>query len=94
MSREPHVRDPDLPLKAGLLTVVAFLSWPIWLVWVSAHPTADAAVWWSGLFPLAITLFVAALWCDIPSRCAEALGRAAHAMVHAAHLDRHHHRHA
>jgi hypothetical protein len=93
MSRDPHEheRDPDLSIKAGLLTVVAFLSWPIWLVWVSAHPTADAAVWWSALIPLAITLLVVAEWLDIPSRVSEAFGRGAHDVAHAAHLDRHHH---
>ena len=93
MSREPRTRDPDLPLKAGLLTVVACLSWPMWLVWVAAQPEANAAVWWSGLVPLTITLFVAAIWCDAPHRCRGALGRAWHAMVHAAHLDGRH-RHA
>ena len=49
-------RDDAYAIRIGLLAVVAFMSWPVWLAVVSGQRTFTTAVALSALVPLALTL--------------------------------------
>ncbi len=92
-----HRHDGDLAwgIRIGLLGVLAFMTWPVWGVIVSAYHHWTPAVAASALVPLAFTLFVVFLALDGPARTGSGLAR----LEHATHIDNllHHgrpHRHA
>lgn len=82
-------RDPSRAIKLGLLVVIAFLSWPIWLAVISGVHHMTWAVATSVLIPIGLTV-------SVPLLAIHAAHRLGHQMVraeHALHIDSliHHH---
>jgi hypothetical protein len=87
--------DPSRGIKIALLAVIGFMSWPIWGEIVAGEHGFSAAVAWSAIVPLAISLLAPALWLDVPARTRRGLG----VLEHTLHVDNllhhgHTHRHA
>lgn len=93
--QQPH-DDPAFAIRIGLLAVVAFMSWPVWLAIVAGERTFNSAVLWSAAVPLILTLMVPAMAFRMGARILHGLARAEHAL----HIDSllhdhlHLHRHA
>jgi predicted Na+-dependent transporter len=50
--------DPAFAIRVGLLAVIAFMSWPVWLAIVAGERQFTWAVVWSAAVPLLLTLMV------------------------------------
>lgn len=81
--------DPSRPIKLGLMTVVAFMSWPIWLAIISGVHHLTYGVWASVLIPIGVTACVPLLAIHGAHRLYHQMERAEHAL----HIDSliHHH---
>jgi hypothetical protein len=91
--QQPH-DDPGFAIRIGLLAVVAFMSWPVWLAIVAGEHTFTAAVLWSAAVPLLLTLMVPAMAFHLGARIHRGLERAEHALHIDSFLHDHLHRHA
>lgn len=79
-----HERDDDAyAIRLGLLAVVGFMSWPVWLAIVAGQHRFTATVALSALVPLALTLIVPAFAFHAGAR----LHRRARALEHRLHID-------
>ena len=76
-------RDDAYAIRIGLLAVVAFMSWPVWLAVVSGQRTFTTAVALSALVPLALTLMVPAFAFHAGAR----LHRRVLSLEHRLHID-------
>jgi len=72
--------DPSRPIKIGLMVVIAFMSWPIWLAVISGEHRLSWAVAASVLLPIAATLAVPLVAMHAARRMARQVGRAEHAL--------------
>jgi hypothetical protein len=54
-------RDDGYAIRVGLLAVIAFMSWPVWLAIVSGQHSFTAGVALSALVPLALTVMLPAV---------------------------------
>ncbi len=75
--------DPGYAIRVGLLAVIAFMSWPVWMAIVAGERSFTAAVAWSAAVPLILTLMV-------PFVALHGLERIHHAVArfeHALHID-------
>jgi hypothetical protein len=86
--------DPGFAIRVGLLSVVAFMSWPVWLAVVAGEHTFNSAVWYSAAVPLILTLIVPVVAFHVPGRIHAAFTRAEHALHIDSFLHDHLHRHA
>jgi hypothetical protein len=51
-------RDDGYAIRVGLLAVIAFMSWPVWLAIVSGQHSFTTDVALSALVPLGLTLML------------------------------------
>lgn len=72
--------DPAFAIKIGLLAVIAFMSWPVWLAIVAGQRHFTAAVLWSAAPPLILTLMVPFIAMHGAERVHDALTRFEHAL--------------
>jgi hypothetical protein len=86
--------DPGFAIRIGLLAVVAFMSWPVWLAIVAGERTFTPAVLWSAAVPLLLTLMVPAVAFHLGARIHHGLARAEHALHIDSFLHDHRHWHA
>jgi hypothetical protein len=82
-------------ILVALLAVIGFMSWPVWGEIVAGERGFTAAVAWSAVVPLILSLLAPAVWFRFPTRMRHGLG----AVEHALHVDTlihhgRHHRHA
>jgi hypothetical protein len=82
--------DPARPILIGLLTVVAFMSWPVWAAIVAGMRAFTWTVAASAAVPFALSVLVVWIALDLSPRVRAALSRLAHAL----HVDAVRHRHA
>jgi hypothetical protein len=87
-------RDDAYAIRIGLLAVVAFMSWPVWLAIVSGQREFTAAVGLSALVPLALTLMVPAFAFHAGGHFHRGLVRLEHRLHIDSFIDHHLHRHA
>ena len=87
-------RDDAFAIRIGLLAVVAFMSWPVWLAVVSGQHTFTTAVALSALVPLALTLMVPAFAFHAGGHLHRGLARLEHRLHIDSFIDHHLHRHA
>ena len=78
-----HERDDGYAIRVGLLAVLAFMSWPVWLAVVSGQHAFTATVAASALAPLALTLMLPAFAFHAGAR----LHRAVQSLEHRLHID-------
>ncbi|HYX83947.1 MAG TPA: hypothetical protein VE777_03160 [Gaiellales bacterium] len=76
-------RDDGYAIRMGLLAVVAFMSWPVWLAVVSGQREFTTAVAASALVPLTLTLMVPAF----ALHAGERLHRRVRSIEHRLHID-------
>ncbi|MEP6640665.1 MAG: hypothetical protein ABJB93_02040 [Gaiellales bacterium] len=72
--------DIGYAIRIGLLAVVAFMSWPVWLAIVAGERRFTWAVGASAAVPLLLTLMVPAVALHLGARIHHALERAEHAL--------------
>ena len=79
-------------IQVALLAVIGFMSWPVWGEIVAGEHGFSAAVAWSAIVPLILSLLAPAVWFHFPTHVRHWLG----SLEHALHVDSliHHHRHA
>ena len=87
-------RDDAYAIRIGLLAVVAFMSWPVWLAVVAGQHTFTTAVALSALVPLALTLMVPAFAFHAGGHMHRALARLEHRLHIDSFIEHHLHRHA
>lgn len=86
--------DPGFAIRIGLLGVIAFMSWPVWMAIVAGQRTFTWTVAASAVVPLLLTLMVPAVAFHLGARLHHGLGRAEHALHIDSFLHDHLHRHA
>jgi hypothetical protein len=91
--QQPH-DDPGYAIRIGLLAVIAFMSWPVWLAVVAGERTFNSAVLWSAAVPLLLTLMVPAVAFHLGAHIHHGFTRAEHALHIDSFLHDHLHRHA
>ena len=91
--QQPH-DDPGYAIRIGLLSVIAFMSWPVWLAVVAGERTFNSAVLWSAAVPLLLTLMVPAVAFHLGAHIHHGLARAEHALHIDSFLHDHLRRHA
>ncbi len=72
--------DTGFAIRIGLLSVIAFMSWPVWLAIVAGERSFNAAVAWSAAVPLVLTLVVPFVAFHGAERIHHALTRFEHAL--------------
>ena len=72
--------DVGYAIRVGLLAVVAFMSWPVWLAIVAGERRFTWMVGASAAVPLLLTLMVPAVAFHLGARIHHALQRAEHAL--------------
>ena len=87
-------RDDAYGIRIGLLAVVAFMSWPVWLAIVAGQHTFTTAVALSALVPLTLTLMVPAFAFHAGGYLHRSLTRLEHRLHIDTFIDHHLHRHA
>ncbi len=87
-------RDDGYAIRLGLLAVVAFMSWPVWLAIVAGQHAFTTTVALSALVPLALTLMVAAAAFHSGRRFHNGLLSLEHRLHIDSFIDHHLHRHA
>ena len=87
-------RDDAYAIRIGLLAVVAFMSWPVWLAIVAGQHTFTTAVALSALVPLALTLMVFGFAFHAGGHLHRGLGRLEHRLHIDSFIEHHLHRHA
>jgi hypothetical protein len=87
-------RDDAYAIRIGLLAVVAFMSWPVWLAVVSGQRSFTAGVALSALVPLILTLMVPAFAFHAGGHLHRGLARLEHRLHIDSFIDHHLHRHA
>jgi hypothetical protein len=75
--------DPGYAIRVGLLAVVGFMSWPVWLAVVAGMRSFTWTVAASALVPLLLTLLPAA----VALHAGERLHRGIAAVEHRLHID-------
>ena len=89
-----HRDDPAQAIRIGLLAVIAFMSWPVWMAIVAGQERFTWTVAASALVPLLLTLLVPAVAMHLGERLHERMVRAEHALHIDSFLHDHLHRHA
>jgi hypothetical protein len=87
-------RDDAYAIRIGLLAVVAFMSWPVWLAVVSGQHTFTTTVALSALVPLTLTLMVPAFAFHAGGHFHRAMVSLEHRLHIDSFIDHHLHRHA
>jgi hypothetical protein len=87
-------RDDAYAIRIGLLAVVAFMSWPVWLAVVSGQHTFTMTVALSALVPLFLTLMVPAFAFHAGGHFHRGLLSLEHRLHIDSFIDHHLHRHA
>ncbi len=72
--------DVGYAIRIGLLSVFAFMSWPVWLAIVAGQHTFTWRVAASAAVPLILTLMVPAVAFHLGARLHHAATRVEHAM--------------
>jgi hypothetical protein len=75
--------DPGFAIRIGLLAVIAFMSWPVWMAIVAGQRSFTWAVAWSAAVPLLLTLMVP----FVAFHGGERIHRAFTRLEHALHID-------
>jgi hypothetical protein len=86
--------DPGFAIRIGLLGVIAFMSWPVWMAIVAGQRTFTWTVAASAAVPLLLTLMVPAVAFHLGARLHHGITRAEHALHIDSFLHDHLHRHA
>jgi len=81
----------DRAVKIGLLSVIALMSWPVWLAVIAGKRSFTWDVAASALVPLALTLMVPAFAYRLPLRLAHAYHGALHSLGELLHGGTHRH---
>ena len=87
-------RDDAYAIRIGLLAVVAFMSWPVWLAIVSGQHAFTTTVGLSALVPLTLTVMVPAFAFHAGERLHHSLVSLEHRLHIDSFIDHHLHRHA
>jgi len=80
---QQRYEDPGFAIRIGLLSVIAFMSWPVWLAIVAGQHSFTAAVAWSAAVPVLLTLMVP----FVAFHCADRIHHAFTRLEHALHID-------
>jgi predicted Na+-dependent transporter len=75
--------DPAFAIRIGLLSVIAFMSWPVWMAIVAGQREFTWAVAWSAAVPVLLTLMVP----FVAFHCAERIHHGFTRVEHALHID-------
>jgi predicted Na+-dependent transporter len=75
--------DTGFAIRVGLLAVIAFMSWPVWMAIVAGQRSFTPAVAWSAAVPVLLTLMVP----FVAFHCAERIHHAVTRLEHALHID-------
>jgi hypothetical protein len=86
--------DIGYAIRIGLLAVLAFMSWPVWLAIVAGERRFTWGVGASAAVPLFLTLMVPAIAFHLGTRIHHAVARIEHALRIDSFLHDHLHRHA
>jgi hypothetical protein len=86
--------DSGFAIRIGLLAVVGFMSWPVWLAVVSGMHAFTWTVAASALVPLLLTLLPAAFAVHAGARLHHRVTALEHRLHIDSFLDSHLHRHA
>ena len=81
--QQQQYEDPGFAIRIGLLSVIAFMSWPVWLAIVAGQRSFTAAVAWSAAVPVLLTLMVP----FVAFHCADLIHHAFTRLEHALHID-------
>jgi hypothetical protein len=87
-------RDDGYAIRVGLLAVVAFISWPVWLAIVSGQRSFTTGVALSALAPLALTIMLPAVAFHAGAWLHRHLLSLEHRLHIDSFIDHHLHRHA
>jgi hypothetical protein len=87
-------RDDGYAIRVGLLAVIAFMSWPVWLAIVSGQHSFTLGVALSALVPLALTIMLPAVAFHAGRRMHNGLLSLEHRLHIDSFIDHHLHRHA
>jgi hypothetical protein len=87
-------RDDGYAIRVGLLAVVAFMSWPVWLAVVSGQHSFTTTVALSALVPLGLTIMLPAVAFHAGERMHHGLRSLEHRLHIDSFIDHHLHRHA
>ena len=86
--------DPGFAIRIGLLAVIAFMSWPVWMAIVAGQRRFTWTVAASAIVPLLLTLLVPAMAYHLGARMHHGVERLEHRLHIDAFLHDHLHRHA
>jgi hypothetical protein len=75
--------DPAFAIRVGLLAVIAFMSWPVWMAIVAGQRSFTWSVAWSAAVPVLLTLLVP----FVAFHGADHIHRAFTRLEHALHID-------
>jgi hypothetical protein len=92
--QQQQQEDVGYAIRIGLLAVVAFMSWPVWLAVVAGERKFTWTVGASAAVPLLLTLMVPAIAFHLGARIHHWLERVEHALRIDSFLHDHTHRHA
>jgi hypothetical protein len=86
-------RDDGYAIRVGLLAVIAFMSWPVWLAIVSGQRSFTTGVALSALVPLALTIMLPLVAFHAGARVHRRLVSLEHRLHIDGFIDRHLHPH-